>query len=191
MHTRDVYQMMVLAILSVSALAWPGCDWPCGRPKPHSLGAISDQVWCQQERNAEASDFVIYDHEFQGDGVRLNTAGEDHLKQIVARLQAGQNFPVLVERTMSSADPDSQYKYPVHPNPKLDMARREVVVRAMTTLGVADAEQRVVVSPALTAGMSSSEAEAAYQAGMQGAGSNAGGMGLGGGFGGFMFRGGF
>lgn len=191
MHTRDVYPMMILAILSASALAWTGCDWPYGRPKPHGLGAISDQVWCQQEHNAEASDFVIYDHEFKKDGTRLNTAGEDHLKQIVARLQAGQDFPVLVERTMCSADPDSEYKYPVHPNPKLDMARREVVVRAMSALGVPDADQRVVVSPALTAGMSSSEAEAAYQAGMQGINSNAGGMGLGGGFGGFMFRGGY
>jgi hypothetical protein len=92
---------------------------------------------------------------------------------------------------MCSADPDSEYKYPVHPNPKLDMARREVVVRAMSALGVPDADQRVVVSPALTAGMSSSEAEAAYQAGMQGINSNASGMGLGGGFGGFMFRGGY
>ncbi len=134
---------------------------------PAQLGTISDGIWQNQERNGEASDFVIYQHEFDMDSPRLNMAGQDHVKQIVARLNSGHNQPVLVERSMMSSRPDTEFGYPVHPNPELDMQRREMVVRCLAAMGVADADQRVVVAPALAEGYKATEARQAYLQGFR------------------------
>lgn len=188
--------------LSAVAIAAGGCAQPLHNggpmkpllaPPPAPVGSANAEFWRAQERNAEASDFVIHEHEFVMGGVRMNYAGEDHVKQIAARLLAGSEFPVLVERSRHSVDPNSTYRYPVHLNPQLDMARREVVVAALLAMGVADAEQRVVVSPALATPYTGNEAQAAYlqglRAGYGGAGGRGGGFG-GGGFGGGGFGGG-
>lgn len=150
------------------------------------LGMISDNIWQMQEHNAEASDFIVYQHEFKLNQARLNTAGEDHVKQIAERLLAGQDFQVLVERGMTTARENTKYKYPVHPNPELDMQRRDVIIRCLTALGVPDAEERVVVAPALAPGFKATEASGTYLRGMGGFGGGGGGFG-GGGFGGGFF----
>lgn len=160
---------------------------------PHMLGTQTDGIMEQQEVNAEASKYVIYVHEFklpeQHEGrvvspLRLNTYGEDHVKRIAASLRAGANFPVVVERSQTSVDPNTTYKYPVHFNPDLDLKRREVVVAALTEMGIADAEQRVVVAPAFAQPHTGVEAERAYYRGLN----NFGGNGMGG-MGGFGFGG--
>jgi len=136
-------------------------------PLPGSpLGTLSDPIWKNQEANAEVSDFVIYQHEFDFNTARLNLGGEDHVKEIALRLQTGQNMPVIVERSMTSERRNSEYKYPVHTDPELDMQRREVVVRALSAMGVYDAERRVVVAPALAHGQKATEAQRAYYRGM-------------------------
>jgi hypothetical protein len=152
---------------------------------PAPLGSISDDIWQKQEENAEASDFVIYEHEFIGNTTRLNDAGERHVKQIAAR--AGQvPFPVMVEPSSMSRRPGDKYGYPVHGNEKLDMKRRELIVKSLTSMGVQDAEARVVVSPALAPGFEEFEAERAYQTGFNGGRDNGTrSFGFGGGFGGF------
>ena len=135
-------------------------------PTSLPLGAQSDAMWQRQEANAEASDFVVYQHEFELNGVHLNTGGEDHLRQIAARLHGSVNLPVIVERGMTSVRPDSEFKYPVNPDPELDMRRREVVVRSLMAMGVDDAEQRVVIAPSLAGGMKATEASRAYYQGL-------------------------
>ncbi len=176
---------LLLAGASVLLLAATGCQGWGARfrdPAPAPLGALSDPIWRNQEANAERSEFVVYQHEFEGDAEWLNTGGEDHVKQIAYRLLNGQDAQVLVERSMTSARENTEYKYPVHPNPELDMRRRDIVVRSLQAMGVADAPDRVVVSPALTPGFTADEAESAYRTGI-------GASGIGsprGGFGGFM-----
>ena len=150
------------------------------------LGSISDDVWRTQEHNAEASDFVLYQHEFKLNEVRLNTAGEDHVKQIADRIANGDNFPVVIERSNTTARPDTEYKLPVHPNPELDMQRRTLIATALTRLGVSDADERVVVAPAFAAGFQSQEAISAYGQGFS-LGGGGGGFGGGGGGGGGFF----
>jgi uncharacterized membrane protein YgcG len=174
---------VLVTALSIATFACLGCGpWKELRRQPEPpLGTLSDHIWQLQETNAEASDFVVYQHEFKLNQARLNMAGEDHVKQIAERLLAGQDFPVIVERGMTTARENTKYKYPVHPNPELDMQRREVLVYALVTLGVADAEQRVVVAPALTPGFKATEAAGSYLRGMSGGGGGGGG---GGGFGG-------
>jgi len=165
-----------------------GIESDFGAAPPNPLGYAADPIWQLQEINGEASDFVIYDHEFVGDTTRLNTAGEDHVKQIAVRVQETP-FPVVVERSMSSIRETDVYKFPVHPNPALDNRRREVVVQLLVAMGVPDADQRTVVAPAIAEGLDSIEAERAYYRALNAQGlrngwGNAwgGGWGLGGGY---------
>jgi hypothetical protein len=151
------------------------------------VGQISDPIWQKQEANAEYSDFVVYQHEFKKDSEELNPAGEDHVKQIAARLVGGQEIQVVVERDTMSVDPKSEFKYPVNSNPELDMRRREIVARSLAAMGVPDADQRVSVAPAFAQGFTGPEAEAAYQRGVTSGTYGQQGMG---GFGGFWFSGG-
>ncbi len=179
----------VAALVSCLTLLYSGCGY-CQRarmfyqppPPANPLGAHVDPLWKIQEANAEASDFVIYQHEFELNGTRLNTAGEDHVKEVAARLNAGQDMQVLVERSMTTAREDTEFKYPVHPNPELDMKRREVIVRSLAVMGVPDAEQRVVVAPSMAEGFKATEAQRSYSQALQGGGQFGRGYGFGGGF---------
>jgi len=190
----SIRHMTTLSIAACTAMMVVGCSQceRCGsmgdiRPAP--LGTISDSVWQQQESNAEASDFVIHEHEWDGNNVVLNSAGKDHVKQIAVRA-AETPFPIIIERASMSVDRYSKYKYPVHGDEALDGQRRQLVVNALLTMGVQDADDRVVVSPALTPGFTQFEAERAYSRGIgggnrRGGGGGFGGGGIGGGGGGF------
>ena len=153
---------------------------------PGNLGALVDAPFQAQELNAEASDFVVYDHEFVGDTVRLNHDGEDHVKQIAARVRAGAAFPIVVERSFSSPIPDDPYGFPIHPNPELDLRRRLVIVKALQAMSVPDAEARVVVGPALATPLDFHDIRRAHLNG-----DSRGGFGMFGGLGGFGGFGGF
>lgn len=204
LHTRrtTVQLLLLVALASTTAAGCvriyrPGWFSAVGQV-PAPQGALTDPIWIAQEENAEPSKFVLYQHEFVYNTARFNWAGEDHIKQIAARLHAGQNYPVLIERSMTSKLSGTEYKYPVHPNPELDMQRRAVVVQVLGAMGIPDAEQRVVVSPALTRGQEDLEAERSYGrsfgygGGYGGFGGGFGGFGGGvGGFGGGGFGGGF
>lgn len=85
---------------------------------------------------------------------------------------------------MNNPRENTKYKYPVHPNPELDMQRRELIVHALTAFGVPDAEQRVVVAPAVATGDKATNAASNYVQGYSGGGL---GGGMGGGLGGGMF----
>ncbi len=195
--TKSAYHLAkgCMAAACLIILVAGGCQGPAWRnyyasPPAAPLGSLSDPVWQNQEINAEHSDFVIHDHEFELNPDRLNTGGEDHVKQIAARLLEGQDATVVVERSMSSPRPDTEHQYPVHPNPELDMRRRDIIVRSLLAMGVSDADERVVVAPAFAQGITGNEAEAAYGVGLSGGGFGGTGIGgFGGGFGGFSFRG--
>ncbi len=178
-HISYLTQFSLVTLLGLAV----GCGYPKFNTTEAPLGTISDEIWKAQEHNAEASDFVIYQHEFKLNETRLNTSGEDHVKQIAERLLMGQDFPVVIERSMTSPRPDTEFKFPVHPNPELDMRRRHLVVLALERLGVAGADERVVVAPAFAEGYESQEAIGAYGRGMSlfGGGGGFGGGGFGGG----------
>lgn len=171
-------------------------------PPPPVLGAYVDNPMQIQEENAEASKFVIYDHEFRlaeaEDGKMkgtyyLNEDGEDHVRKIAENLRQGVPYPVIIERSRSSAKPDTTYKYPVHRNAKLDNQRREVIVKSLQAMGIEQADEVVVVAPALTPGLDGFEAERAYRSSTArfGGGQGIGGLGGFGGFGGLGGFGGF
>jgi hypothetical protein len=167
-------------------------------PPAQTLGQGVDEIYQMQEENAEASKYVIYQHEFKLNehldgqsvgGIRLNEDGEDHLKQIAENLREGSPYPVVVERSRTSVRPGTKNGYPVHLNSSLDMQRREVVVGALLAMGIEDASEQVVIAPAFAEGLTGAEAESAYRGGLGSSnnyGSGRGGFGSSfGGIGGF------
>ncbi len=181
----------LLALLTVGC-----CKDKCAYMQPSDptpLGCYSDQAWKLQEANAEASDFVIHEHEFHGNTSRLNSLGESHVRQVAARM--GENgYPVIIESSSMSSRDDTVHGFPVHNDPALDQRRREVLVHTLIELGAKDVENKVVIGPALTPGYGQLEAESAYSRSLSGfVGGNGGrggrgglgGVGGGGGGGGF------
>jgi uncharacterized membrane protein YgcG len=174
-------------LLTGLLLTVPGCirdklSIPAPLPEPPlPLGSSVRPMMDLQEMHGEANDFVIHEHEWVAGTSRLNPAGEAHLRQIAAR--SGQvPFPVLVE---NSSEETAALIEGCPPCDKLDEDRRNVVIAALTLMGVPGASQRVVVSPALAAGLTSAEAEQAYGGTIRNSGAGGGGGFGGGGGGGF------
>jgi len=146
---------------------------------PRPLGAQLNEINELQAENAEASKYVIYEHECSlpsgddyrlADAWRLNEAGEDHVKRIAVNLKRGDGFPVVVERSQISPKVESEFHYAIHGNEELDLKRRAVVVAALQAMGVEDADDRVVIAPAFAEGLSGAEANAAYNRSLNGVG---------------------
>ncbi|MEQ8789792.1 MAG: hypothetical protein RIC55_26090 [Pirellulaceae bacterium] len=199
MSIKTFYRLSLLVAATALIVPASGCGWRCfGGTATKMLGADVDQYLEPQEHNAEAAKYIVYQHEFELNeyedgrevgGYRLNYAGEDHVKQIAYDLRRGSPYQVVVERSRTSVKPGTKHEYPVHLNPELDMKRRLVVVRALTKMGIPNADEIVVVAPSFAQPFTSSEAERAYQRGLnqgsQGGFGGVGGIGAGG-FGGFF-----
>lgn len=117
--------------------------------RPFPLGQVTDAFWETQQTNAEASDFVFYDHEFVGETAELTEGGKRHLLQVALRLPHVP-FPIIVEQSADNA------------RPRLDRQRRETIVDELTRLGVEQIDPRVGVAPALARGITAMEGESAY-----------------------------
>lgn len=119
--------------------------------RPFPLGQVTDAHWETMQTNAEAADFIFYDHEFVGQTANLTPLGRKHLLSVALRLEHVP-FPVVVEES------------PRGENPQLDAARRQTVIDQLAQLGLDRQmlEARVVVAPAFTEGLSAIEGEAAY-----------------------------
>ena len=159
-----------------------GCHSTCKSPvdPPFPLGQVTDAFWDTQQTNAEAADFIFYDHEFRGETVELTPTGRDHLLQVAVRLPHVP-FPVVIERY------ENNYK------PTLDFQRRQAILAGLAQLGITGVDQRVVIAPAFPPGLTSDEAQQAYSQSLIGGSRGFGGGGLNGGFtgGGSVGRGGF
>jgi hypothetical protein len=101
------------------------------------------------EANAEAADFILHRHEFVGDSAELTPYGKDHILEIAARARCAP-FPILVERSENNA------------TPAVDEHRRTIIAQVLLDHGVADAQQRTIISPAYGKGLTAHEAEADY-----------------------------
>ena len=121
--------------------------------RPFPVGQVSDSFWETQQTNAEAADFIFYDHEFRGNTAELAPGAKKHLEQVALRLEHVP-FPVVIEESPNDARPD------------LDLARRTTIVEQLARLGVVNSEERVVVANAFPEGYTGQEAEAAYYGGV-------------------------
>jgi hypothetical protein len=154
-------------LLAGCALSVSGCmrdkiTVPAPLPEPPAaLGTSVRPMLDLQEAQGEATDFVIYEHEFVAGTARLNPAGEAHLRQIGARA-ALVPFPILVE---NSSEEIAAMVENCPPCAELDAQRRNVVVAALTMMGV---------PAALSAGLPAAEAERAFGGAIQGNGAGGG-----------------
>lgn len=157
-----------LLLLFVATLASPGCvlcKGMCGGKgglgrndmqngpgydRPFPLGQVTDAHWETMQTNAEAADFIFYDHEFVGDTAELAPGAKDHLMQVALRLEHVP-FPVVVERSPHNA------------RPQLDQLRRITIVEQLARLGRDDAEARVIIADAFAEGFTAIEGEQAYR----------------------------
>jgi hypothetical protein len=129
--------------------------------RPFPVGQVSDSFWETQQTNAEAADFIFYDHEFRGNTAELAPGAKKHLEQVALRLEHVP-FPVVIEESPNDARPD------------LDLARRTTIVEQLARLGVVNSEERVIVANAFPEGYTGQEAEAAYYGGVLTGGFNGG-----------------
>jgi len=148
-------------------------------PEQLPLGVVNRAHYQAMETNAEAVDFILYDHDFVLNTAELTSDGKDKLLEIAARMRSAP-FPVIVERTENNSDPE------------LDSYRRNLIAQILTDLGNPDADQRTVVSMPYGPGYNSIEAERDWFQHLGGGGTNmfdnSNGVGTtmgGGGFGGF------
>lgn len=118
-------------------------------PERYPLGSVVRAHYHTMHTNGEASDFILYRHDFQESSAYLTSAGKDRLLEMAARMRSAP-FPIIVERSMNNDDPE------------LDDLRRRLVSSVLTDLGNNDAEQRVFVSQAYDPGINSMEAESDY-----------------------------
>lgn len=133
--------------------------------RPFPQGQVTDAHWETQETNAQASDFILYDHEFVDNTAQLTPLGEKHLQQIAMRLNYVP-FPVVVEQSVDNK------------NRQLDASRRMAVLDRLARLGLGKIDQRVIVAPAIAEGITAIEGEAAYYSTIQaGSGNNQNSMG--------------
>ncbi len=151
-----------------------GCHHYGGGPEydpPFPLGQVSDSFWETQQTNAEAADFIFYDHDFSGDSATLTPGATRKLEAVALRLEHAP-FPVVVEES------------PHRGRPELDQKRRQVVVEQLARLNVDPEflEGRVTVAPAFPWGITAIEAERGYYQSLSG--NFAGGAGTGRRFGG-------
>jgi hypothetical protein len=121
--------------------------------RPFPIGQVTDSFWETQQTNAEAADFIFYDHEFRGNTAELAPGAKKHLEQVALRLEHVP-FPVVIEESPHDARPD------------LDQARRRMIVEQLARIGVTNAEERVIVANAFPEGYTAQEAEAAYYGGV-------------------------
>lgn len=141
------------ALLALCLLAGCRCgglrDQGPAMDRPFPLGHVSDAHWETQQTNAEASDFIFYDHEFTGETADLTPGAKQKLMQVALRYEHVP-FPVVVEQS------------PHNRKPQLDAQRRRTIVEQLARLGVEETEQRVIIAPAIAEGITSVEAEWAY-----------------------------
>jgi hypothetical protein len=121
--------------------------------RPFPIGQVTDAFWETQETNAEAADFIFYDHEFRGNTAELAPGAKKHLEQVALRLEHVP-FPVVIEQS------------PHNKQPEVDQARRRTIVEQLARLGALNVEERVVIANAFPEGLTSQEAEAAYYGGV-------------------------
>ena len=128
---------------SGGSYAGPGAD------RPFPIGQVTDSFWETQQTNAEAADFIFYDHEFRGNTTQLSPGAKKHLEQVALRLEHVP-FPVVIEESLHDA------------RPELDHARRQAIVEQLARLGVLNADERVVVANAFPEGYPAIESEGSY-----------------------------
>lgn len=168
--------MKYTLILTALSLLTAGCHWgnkqchkssggpPHGPPhdRPLPVGQVTDSHWETQQTNAEADDFIFYDHEFrydtehQVDTAQLSPRTKKKLEQVALRLEHVP-FPVVIEELPRDHDAARNRQKGL-----LEQARRQTIVEQLNRMGITNADERVVIANAFPEGITGIEAEQSY-----------------------------
>src|SRR6186997_682361 len=89
--------------------AYGGPPYGPAHDRPFPVGQVSDSHWETQQTNAEAADFIFYDHEFKFDTTKhvdtaqLSPLAKKHLAEVALRLEHVP-FPVIIEELPRNHD---------------------------------------------------------------------------------------
>ena len=166
-----------LVALTVACLLFAGCAGthhkqshktyggpPYGpdHDRPFPVGQVTDSHWETQQTNAEAADFIFYDHEVRYDTrlhaetAQLSPLAKKHLEEVALRLEHVP-FPVVIEELPRNHDEAKNLE-----KGQLEQARRKTIVEQLNRLGVTNADARVVVGNACAEGFTGVEGERSY-----------------------------
>ncbi len=140
-------------VVCIVALIGSGCAAPSGPqtadlttpPAPRLEWKRSQQI-AAKPGEPVAQDLVIREHRFVSHSPELNLDGEDQIQRIVTalrhsrakiRIESSGGAPILAAALSDTADESS----------KLDVQRRQYVIQKLLSLGIPDAEERVVLEP--------------------------------------------
>ncbi len=157
---REISVLAMLALGSGCA-QHPTLDMGPEHDRPLPIGAVTDSHWETMQTNAEAADFVFYDHEFSGDTASLAPGAKRHLEQVAMRLEHTP-FPIVIEQSMHNASPE------------LDASRRVAIIEHLARMGLPNVAGRVVIAPAFAEGITAVEAQQSYGAVIGGQGQSFG-----------------
>jgi hypothetical protein len=126
-------------VSDLRAPAAPRLTWQAAQPRERSV----------QPKTPLAQDLVIREHRFVSHSDHLNSDGEDQVQRLAGCLRATPAKIVIEPSGSTAVSPTSLTSVPDKAEP-LDLQRRRYVIQKLLTLGIPDAETRVVLqtSPA-------------------------------------------
>lgn len=141
-------------VVCLIALIGPGCATPQGQQTADLTTPAAPRLeWARTQKSEpqaaapRAQDLVIREHRFVSHSAELNLDGEDQLQRVANALretpakiviESSSSAPIL-SAAMSETDDKSA---------KLDLQRRQYVIQKLLSLGIPDAEARVVLEVA-------------------------------------------
>lgn len=93
-----------------------------------------------------AKDLVIREHRFVSHSAELNSDGEDQIQRVANALKATP-ARIVIESSGGTPVLPATLTGSVDTSAKLDLQRRQYVIQKLLSLGIPDAEKRVVLEP--------------------------------------------
>lgn len=147
---------VALCLLASGCQSWMPFQRHAAKPVPFAL-AETEPAGDDDKRpqpTINPTDFVFYDHEFEGDSAVLTPLGQKHLMQVGAYLDTVA-YPIIVEQSVNGA------------GAKLDHLRRQTICSQLARMGQPSAENRVVVAPAIRSANTAEMGEAGFYSSKQ------------------------
>jgi hypothetical protein len=107
-------------------------DQPTVQQRPFPVGENNTPFWETKQTEFQAADFIFQDREFRSETAELAPGAKRHLDEVALSLPHV-DFLVVIEQSTADVKLD------------LDEARRQMIVKQLSRLGVENADQRVIV----------------------------------------------
>ena len=137
-------------MICLVALAGSGCAAPGGQQSADLTAPPAPRMaWTRAARTAPTSkplpqDLVLREQRFMSHSAELNLDGEDQVQQIATALR-DTRAKIVIESCSGVPLHGPAKSGSVDESSKLDLMRRQQVIKKLLSLGIPDAEERVVL----------------------------------------------